>query len=129
VQERELIMGRRIFEFDHYYDSEGDVLSVFDPKNSPSETIEFSDILNIDISKEGAVVGLEIFSASKFFEALNNGINKEFLKELTGAKIKWVDFRNNWFVMVLLESNQKEISQNLPLLCKQDYISPLIASC
>ena len=122
-------MEKRVFKFDHYYDEEGDVLSVFDPKNSPSETIEFSDVLNIDISKEGAVVGLEIFSASKFFKALGSEINKEFLKELTSAKIEWVDFRNNWVVMVLLESNQKQISQNLPLLSKQDYVSPLIASC
>ena len=120
---------KKVFEFDYYYDDEDDILSIFDSKNSPSETIEFNDVLNIDVSKDGAVVGLEIFSASKFFEALNNGIDKEFLKELTSAKIEWVDFRNNWFVMVILESNKGKISQNLRLLCKQDYISPLIASC
>ena len=109
-----------------HYNEEDDVFTIYDDEHKPAETIEFSEFLNIDIDKNKGIVGLEIFYASEFLSLFNKSINKVFLKDLSEAHIEYRDFRNMWFIILILKSNDKIISQPLPPLKKSEYISPII---
>jgi len=111
-----------------HYSEEDDVFTIYDDAHKPSETIEFSEFLNIDIDKNKCVVGLEIFYASEFFSALNNAITKSLLKSVNQVSIGCKNYRNNWFIMLVLVSKGEAIRVQLPPLRKSDYASPLIAS-
>jgi len=115
-------------EFKFYYGVEDDILSIYSQGYQTEETIEFSENLNIDIDKEGKVIGLEIFDASEFFNALNEQIDKGFLENLEEVSFKHKEFRNMWYIIIILKAKGKEIQQPMPLLRKSDYVSPLIAS-
>lgn len=114
--------------FSFEYDKDDDVLSIFDYNKPVSESIEFNDFINVDIGKEGQIVGIEIFDVSKFFNVLNKDITKDFLNNLEKVELVQADYRNNLFIAVILYSSGKQICQQLPLLQKRDYVSPLIAS-
>ncbi len=114
------------FEFD--YSKEDDVLTIFDYSKPIKETIEFSEILNVSIGKSGEIAGLEIFDTGQFLKALNPEINKEFLSKLKRVKLEQIEFRNTWYIVLLLYSDKEVISQQLPPLTKRTYESPLIAS-
>ena len=64
-----------------HYSSEDDVLIVYSDV-SPTETIEFSEFLNIDIDSKTGIVGLEIFDASSFFNQQEKRITKQFLSSI-----------------------------------------------
>ena len=68
--------------FDFHYSKEDDVLTIFDYSKKINDTVEFSEFLNISISKDGGIVGFEIFDASQFFNTLNPGLDREFLSKL-----------------------------------------------
>lgn len=119
---------KKVFSFDFDYSKEDDVLTIFDYSKQVKETIEFSEILNISIGKNGEIVGLEIFDAGEFLNALNSNLNKEFLLKLKKVELEQIEFRNTWYIVLLLYSDEKVISQQLPPLNRQTYESPLIAS-
>jgi hypothetical protein len=81
------------------------------------------------LDKEGRVIGVELFYASELFDLFNKEIDKEFLINLSDASLEYKDYRNVWYVLLILKSGDKEISQTLPPLKESEYISPLIASC
>ncbi len=112
-----------------HYSEEDDIFTIYDNEHKPSETIEFSEFLNIDIDKNRGVVGLEIFYASEFFSALNKIITKTLLESVDKVSIECNHHRNNWFMVLVFEKNGKEIRVQLPPLRKSEYTSPLIASC
>jgi len=116
-----------VFKF--HYDSEHDILYICDSIKKVEESVEFSEDIVLDLDKQGRVIGVELFYASELFKAFNKEINKEFLKGLENAGLEYKDFRNMWFVVLLLKSGSKQISQALPPLRKSEYTSPLIASC
>jgi len=111
-----------------HYDKEDDIFTVYDNERKPAETIEFSEFLNIDIDKNKGVVGLEIFYASEFFSLLNKIITKTFLESVDEAFIEYKNYRNNWFIVLVLKSNGEKIRIQLPPLRKTEYTSPLIAN-
>jgi len=111
-----------------HYDSEDDVLTIYDSDNPPKETIEFSEFLNIDINKDKGIVGIEIFDALKYFSNLEERINKDFLESLEEVKINCRNERNTWFMVVVLKSKGKINKLPLPPFRKTEYTSPLIAS-
>ena len=114
-------------KFEFFYDKEDDILSIYRKDLQPSETVEFEESINIDIDKEGFVVGMEIFDAGEFLGSLNKELNKEFLENLESIVIEDKQFRNNWYIILLLKAKNKEIiSQPMPLLSKSEYKSPLI---
>ena len=113
-----------IYRFD--YDVEDDVLYIQNTVRDVSESIEFSEDIVLDLDKKGNVIGVEIFYASEFLSLFNENINKDFLKDLSDVHIEYRDFRNMWFIVLMLKSNDKTISQPLPPLKKSEYISPLI---
>ena len=115
-------------KFDFEYDDVSDVLSIFDYNKSINESIEFNEYLNVDLGKEGEIVGLEIFDVSKFLSVLNKEINKDFLNDLKKVELVQADYRNNIFIAIILHSSKEEIYQKLPPLQKKEYMSPLIAS-
>ncbi len=115
-------------EFESHYDAEDDILSVYSKDSQPSETVEFSENLNIDINEEDQIVGLEIFDASDFFAALNKQVDKSFLDSLQEVSLEYKEFRNMWFIVIILKAKGKEIHQPMPLLRKSEFVSPLIAS-
>ncbi len=112
-----------------HYSEEDDVFTIYDNEHQPSETIEFSEFLNIDIDRNKGIVGLEIFYASEFFSALNKVITKSLLESINKVSIECNNYRNNWFMVLVLKNNGEEIRVQLPPLRKSDYTSPLIASC
>jgi len=120
-------MEHRI-EFNFEYDRVDDVLSIFDYSKPVSESIEFNEFINVDIGKNGQIVGIEIFDVSKFLNVLNKGISREFLNSLKKVELVQADYRNSIFIAVVLYSPEKKIYQQLPPLQKRDYVSPLVAS-
>ena len=62
------------------YDSEEDLLYLYNDGKKASGSIEFDDLV-VDLEKKGEIVGLEIFGASKY------------LSELTGKKISKSDLQ------------------------------------
>jgi len=119
---------KKVFSFDFDYSKEDDILTIFDYSKPIKETIEFSEILNVSIGKNGEIVGLEIFDAGEFLSAMKPELNKEFLLKLKKIELEQIEFRNTWYIMLLLYSDKRVISQQLPPLNKQTYESPLIAS-
>ncbi len=111
-----------------HYDSEYDILYIYNAEKKVKESVEFSEDIILDLDNEGKVIGAEIFYAKEFFNAFNKEINEEFLEKLEEASLEPKEFRNMWFIVLLLKSGSKQISQPLPPLRKSEYISPLIAS-
>lgn len=112
-----------------HYDEEDDIFTIYDSEYKPTETIEFSEFLNIDIDKNKSVVGMEIFYASEFFSALNKIITKSFLMSIDSVSIECKNYRNNWFIILVFEKDREKIRVQMPPLRKSEYTSPLIASC
>lgn len=111
-----------------HYNKEDDIFTIYEDQNSPSETIEFSELLNIDINENKGIVGLEIFYASEFLSALNKLITKSLLESINKVHIECKNYRNNWFMNLVFKNNGKEIKVQLPPLRKSEYTSPLIAN-
>ncbi len=112
-----------------HYDYEDDIFTLYNSENKPSETIEFSEFLNIDVDKNGGIVGLEVFYASEFFSALNKIITKSLLESVNDVSVECKNYRNNWFMVLIFNHKGQEIRVQLPPLRKSEYTSPLIASC
>ena len=112
-----------------HYDEKDDIFTVYDSEHKPSETIEFSEFLNIDIDKSKGVVGIEVFYASEFFSALNELITKSMLDSVRKVSVECNNYRNNWFINLIFDHNGQKIRVQMPPLRKSDYTSPLIASC
>lgn len=93
------------------------------------ESVEFSEDIVLDLDKDGKVIGVELFYASELFNLFNKEINKEFLINLSDAGLEYKDYRNVWYVLLILKSRNKVISQALPPLRKSEYTSPLLANC
>ena len=111
-----------------HYNEEDDIFTIYDDEHKPSETIEFSEFLNIDIDKDRSIVGLEVFYASEFFSALNKIITKSLLESVDKVLIEHENYRNNWFIVLVFEKDGEKIRVQLPPLRKAEYASPLIAS-
>ena len=110
------------------YDVEDDVLYIQNAVKEVDESVEFSKDIVLDLDKKGNVIGVEIFYASEFLGLFNKDIDKKFLQSLKNGRIEYKDFRNIWFIILVLESKDKKISQPLPPLQKSEYVSPLTAS-
>jgi len=120
---------KKDMEFKFGYSKEDDILMIYSPGFQTEETIEFSEYLNIDINKEGRIVGLEIFDALEFFSVINKQIDTSFLENLEFASLESKEFRNTWYLILILKSKNKQlIHQPMPLLQKSEYVSPLILS-
>lgn len=109
------------------YDVEDDVLYIQNAEKEVDESVEFSKDIILDLDKKGNVIGVEIFYASEFLGLFNKDIDKKFLQSLKIGHIEYKDFRNIWFIVLVLKSKDKQISQALPPLQKSEYVSPLVA--
>ncbi len=109
-----------------HYDNVSDVLYIQNTVKKVEESVEFSEDIILDLDKKGVVIGVEIFYASEFLRMFNEEINKEFLENLKDAYIEYRDFRNMWFVVLILQSKDKQIAQPLPPLRKSEYVSPFV---
>lgn len=115
-------------KYDVNYDIEDDVLYIQNAEKEVDESVEFSKDIILDLDKNGNVIGVEIFYASEFLGLFNKEIDKDFLQSLKSGYIEYKDFRNIWFIVLVLESKDKKISQALPPLQKSEYVSPLVSS-
>ena len=118
-------MNMKEYKFD--YDAVDDVLYIQNAVKEVGESVEFSEDIILDLDKMGNVIGVEIFYASEFLSLFNKEIDKIFLENLEDACIEYKDFRNMWFIVLILQSKNKRICQILPPLKKSEYISPLLA--
>lgn len=112
----------------YHYDEEFDILAIYNSERNVEESVEVSENIVLDLSKDGRVNGIEIMDASEFFGAFNSEINKKFLSDLEFAGIEYKSFRNQWIILVVLKSKGKQFIQPMPPLRKSEYVSPLIAS-
>ena len=112
------------FRFD--YDNEYDILYIYNYPINVEESVEISENIVLDLNKNEEIAGIEIFDASEFFSAFNSKINKEFLKSLRNVSLEYKEFRNQLFILLLLNSEKEQISQILPPLRKSEYKSPLL---
>jgi uncharacterized protein YuzE len=116
-------------KYDFEYDGESDVLSIYNyEKSHPEESVEINEYIVMDIDKNNKIIGLEIFDASAFFGAFNKEVDKKFLSNLKEIMIEQKEMRNNWFLVIALNSGNSVVYQPMPPLRKSEYISPLIAS-
>ncbi len=111
-----------------HYDAEDDVLYIQNVIKDVEESVEFSEDIVLDLDREGTVIGVEIFYASEFFHVFNKEIDREFLINLEEVAIEYRDFRNMWFIVLILKSKNKQIVQPLPPLRKSEYASPLLSN-
>jgi len=114
--------------FKFHYDSEHDVLAIRNVEKKVEESVEISGDIILDLDNEGKVIGVEIFDASEIFNSFNKEIDKNYLENLEYVNLKYREFRNMWFIVVVLNSGSKQILQPLPPLRKSEYVSPLVAS-
>jgi uncharacterized protein YuzE len=112
-----------------YYDEKDDIFTIYDNEHRPSETIEFSEFLNLDINKDKSIVGIEVFYASEFFSAINKLITKNILESVKNVSIECKNYRNNWFINLVFDYGGDKIKAQMPPFRNSDYTSPLIASC
>lgn len=112
-----------------HYDVEDDIFTIYDSENKPSETIEFSEFLNVDVNKDKGIVGIEVFYASEFFSALNKMVTKSLLESVGKVSVECKNYRNNWFIVLVFEKDGEKMRIQLPPFRRAEYTSPLIASC
>ncbi|MBU0467327.1 MAG: DUF2283 domain-containing protein [Nanoarchaeota archaeon] len=112
-----------------HYSEEDDIFTIYDSEHKPSETVEFSEFLNIDIDKNKSIVGIEVFHATEFFSALNEAVTKTLLESVDSVSIECKNYRNNWFIVLVFEKDGDKLRIQMPPLRKSEYTSPLIASC
>ena len=111
------------------YDSIDDVLTIYNAEKPVKETVEFTELINLDLDKEGKVIGVEIFEASKILAQMNPQLSLDFIKNIKSAKLEYKEHRNLWFIVVVLTNKQNVIiRQSMPPLMRSEYISPLLAS-
>lgn len=116
-------------KFKHVYDEENDVLSVFNPSCKPQESIEFSENIIFDIDKDSRIVALQILDAREFLGSMNKIIDQSFLMNLESIELVDREFRNTWFLVLLMKSKGFDvIQQSMPLLRKEEYKSPLLCA-
>lgn len=115
-------------EFKFHYDPEHDIFYIRNAEKKVKESVEFSEDIVLDLDEKGSIIGVELFYASELFRAFNKEIDKKFLIKLKEAFLDYREFRNMWFIVLMLKTESKQISQPLPPLRKSEYISPLIAS-
>lgn len=112
-------------EYKFHYSAEDDVLSIYNYDNNVKESVQVSEDVVLDFDSNDNVIGVEIFYASEFFRAFNSEIDRNFLKNLSEASLEIKSFRNQFFVLIALQANGKRIVQPMPLLRKEEYVSPL----
>lgn len=110
------------------YDKEQDVLYIYSPKEKVSESLEIADDIILDINEKNQIVGIEIFYASKFLNAINKKINQQMLENLQEAKMKIINYRNNFAIItIFLKYGNKLIEHQLSLQTSH-FESPLVAT-
>lgn len=115
---------KKLVEMKFHYDVEDDVLSIYTDV-APTETVEVSEFVNVDINKDEGIVGLEIFEASEFFSI--NDIGKSFLEGLRSLSLEYVELRGTLFVKVnFVGVDGVVVSSQLPSFRKSEYECPLI---
>ncbi|HPD82066.1 MAG TPA: DUF2283 domain-containing protein [Candidatus Pacearchaeota archaeon] len=112
-----------------HYDRQDDIFTIYNSEYKPSETIEFSEFLNLDINKDKNIVGMEIFYASEFFSLLNDLITKNILESVKDVSIECNNYRNNWLINLVFDNGGSKIKVQMPPFKNSDYTSPLIANC
>ena len=119
------MMKRR---FQASYDADGDVLTVYSPKEKVKESIEVTEDLVIDVDKNMQLVNLELLDAYKFLHTLNSKISRSMLEGIDNVELDVKNYRNYLFITLIFKHNNKVIKEKLPAFASSDFKSPLIAS-
>lgn len=114
-------------EYVYDYDKENDILAIYNSPRKVKESLEVSENIVLDLDKDDKINGIEIMDVSEFLGSFNPEITKKFLSELDSAKIEYRSFRNQWILLVVLESKGKRFSQPMPPLRKTEFTSPILA--
>ena len=113
-------------KFKWSYNSEDDILYIFDPKKKSKESIEIEEDIVIDIDKDNNLVGLEIFYANDFFKAMDKDFPKKILNEVNEVNLDFGNYRNYIIIKLLIPYNKKVIEEKLPPIPIKKYESPIL---
>jgi len=109
--------------FDVDYDMENDDMFLYNKKQKSLFTLEYGDF-DIDINKNGEIVGLEFESASKFFYELLKDVThlnsknkvKSFLKNTNFCAVNIRKTRRGMIIKLLLKSKMRTpINASIPI--------------
>lgn len=115
-------------KFNASYDQEGDILTIYRSGEKVKESIEVSEDLILDVSKERKLINLELLDAYKFLHTLNEKISKNMLLGIDKAELEVKNYRNYWVITLIFKHNDVIIKEKLPAFASSDFESPLIAS-
>lgn len=112
------------FKFD--YDTENDLLYLYNPKKKSKGSIEFGELI-IDLEKKGGIAGIEIFDASKYLSELTNKkITKKALKNLEKASLSYSVKKGTVMIRIILKIEKEEILAPVAIQ-NMHYKSPIMA--
>jgi uncharacterized protein YuzE len=115
-------------KFKASYDSQEDVLILYNDGSKVKESIEVAEDLIIDVDNDMKVVSLELLDAHNFLHTLNEQITIDMLKEIKEVELEAKRYRNYWMITLLFKYKDKQIEEKLPAFSGTDFKSPLLAS-
>ena len=108
------------------YDFEEDLLYLYNEAKKSKGSIEFDDLV-VDLEKKGAIVGLEIFNASKYLSELTNKkITKKNLKKIEHATFSFTTKKGTIIIKITLPIEKQLIPATIAIQNMQ-YKSPALA--
>lgn len=108
------------------YDFEEDLLFIYNPKVKSKGSIEFGELI-IDLEKQGRIVGLEIFNASKYLSELTNKkITKSQLKKIDKASLTVTEKKGTIIIKIVISLEKEKVPATIAIQDFQ-YQSPITA--
>ncbi|PIU21244.1 MAG: hypothetical protein COT15_03150 [Candidatus Diapherotrites archaeon CG08_land_8_20_14_0_20_34_12] len=108
------------------YDAEEDLLYLYNENKKSKGSIEFGDLI-VDLEKQGTIVGLEIFEASKYLSELTNKkITKEILDKMQKTTISFVTKKGTTIIKISLPIEKGEVPATIAIQ-NMHYKSPMTA--
>lgn len=108
------------------YDSEEDLLYLYNENKKSKGSIEFGDLI-IDMEKKGNIVGLEIFGASKYLSELTNTkITKDALEKMQKVTFSFTQRKGIVLIKIIFPLEKEKVPATIAIQ-NMHYKSPLTA--
>ncbi|MDD5163357.1 MAG: DUF2283 domain-containing protein [Candidatus ainarchaeum sp.] len=108
------------------YDFEEDLLFLYDENKKSKGSIEFGELV-VDLEKNGKIVALEIFDASKYFTDLTDRkITRQMLSKIENASFSCIEKKGTVFVKIILPIEKEQVPATIAIQ-NIAYKSPIMA--
>lgn len=106
------------------YDFEEDLLFLYDENKKSKGSIEFGELV-VDLEKNGEIVSLEIFDASKYFTDLTDRkITRQMLSKIENASFSYIKKKGTVFVKIILPIEKEQVPATIAIQ-NINYKSPI----